>query len=171
MGKPGPKTNCVRMEVYLTVLEQTVHAINTTPYLTQGNYGLLTPAHFINPWITSQVVMKELPESNMLELRKMRNILVIRWSWSTSRWRRSSAWRLTDGGRAMWGCPIFSHCNLSPELKAKLFKTAKPAFMNSITIREMSLREWKTAGKQCKEPVTDKFWAIWVIIRGRRNKK
>ena len=29
-------------------------------------------------------------------------------------------------------------------IKAKLFKTAEPVFMNSITIREMSLRERKT---------------------------
>ena len=36
MGIPGPQTNSVRLEVYLTVLEQTVHAINTTPYLTPG---------------------------------------------------------------------------------------------------------------------------------------
>ena len=64
------------MEVYPTVLEQTVHAINTTPYLTQGNYGLLTPAHFINPWIKRKVIVRELPESNILELRRMRNILV-----------------------------------------------------------------------------------------------
>ena len=76
MGNPGPQTSNVRLEVYLTVLEQAAHAINTTSYLAQGSYGLLTPAHFINPWITSQVMVRELPESNMLELRRTRYTFV-----------------------------------------------------------------------------------------------
>ena len=76
MGNPGPQTSSVRLEVYLTVLEQAAHAINTTPYLAQGNYGLLTPAHFINPWITSQVMVRELLESNILELRRTSHNLV-----------------------------------------------------------------------------------------------
>ena len=36
---------------------------------------------------------------------------------------------------------IYSQCDPTPERKAKLFKTAKPAFMNPVTVREMSLRE------------------------------
>ena len=72
MGCPGPQTTNVRLEVYLTVLEQAAHALNSTPFLSQGNFGLLTRNHFINPWYTSQVVVRELPESNILELKKAR---------------------------------------------------------------------------------------------------
>ena len=76
MGSPGPQTNSVKLEVYLTVLEQAAHALNTTPFLSQENFGLLTPNHFINPWYTSQVMVRELPESNMLELKRARYNLV-----------------------------------------------------------------------------------------------
>ena len=76
MGNPGPQTRNVRLKVYLTVLVQAAHAINATPYLAQGNYGLITPAHFIIPWITSQVMVRELLESFMLELRRTRYNLV-----------------------------------------------------------------------------------------------
>ena len=76
MGNPGPQTNSVKLEVYLTVLEQAADALNSTPFLSQENFGLLTPNHFINPWYTSQVVVRELPESNMLELKRARYNLV-----------------------------------------------------------------------------------------------
>ena len=72
MGSPGPQTNSVKLEVYLTVLEQAGHALNTTPFLSQENFGLLTPNHFINPWYTSQVMVRDLPESIMLKLKRTR---------------------------------------------------------------------------------------------------
>ena len=30
MGSPGPQTNSVKLKVYLTILEQAAHALNTT---------------------------------------------------------------------------------------------------------------------------------------------
>ena len=60
-------------------------------------------------------------------------------------------------------CPhttIFSRCNLSPELKAKLFKTADHALMNYVTIREMSLRQKKTAVEHSMEPIMYQFCAF-----------
>ena len=36
----------------------------------------MTPNHFINPWYTSQVVVKELLESNILEMKRARYNLV-----------------------------------------------------------------------------------------------
>ena len=75
-GKPGPQVEGVRMDIFLTILEQAVHALNSTPYLKQGNYGVLTSGHFINPWMTSKVSIRELPEHNMKELRQLRSILV-----------------------------------------------------------------------------------------------
>ena len=76
MESPGPQTKSVKLEVYLTVLEQAAHILNTTPFLSQENFGLLPPNHFINPWYTSQVMVRDLPESNMLELKRTRYNLV-----------------------------------------------------------------------------------------------
>ena len=35
MGCPGPQTSNVKLEVYLTVLEQAAHALNSTPFLSK----------------------------------------------------------------------------------------------------------------------------------------
>ena len=53
MKNPGPEASNMKLEVYLTVLEQAAHALNSTPYLAQGNIGLITPNHFIKPRYTS----------------------------------------------------------------------------------------------------------------------
>ena len=60
----------------MTILEQAAHTLNSSPFLSQGNFDLLTPSHFITPWYTSQVTVRELPESNMPELRRARHKLV-----------------------------------------------------------------------------------------------
>ena len=50
-GQPGPQTiDSIRLDTYFTVMEQTVYGLNCIPYLSVGNYGLLTPQHLINPW-------------------------------------------------------------------------------------------------------------------------
>ena len=72
MGCPGPQTSNIKLELYMTILEQAAHALNSTPFLSQENFELLTPSHFITPWYTSQVTVRELPESNMPELKKAR---------------------------------------------------------------------------------------------------
>ena len=72
MGCPGPQTSNIKLELYMTILEQATHALNSTPFLSQENFELLTPSHFITPWYTSQVSIRELPESNMPELKKTR---------------------------------------------------------------------------------------------------
>lgn len=74
--KLGPQTKGVRIEIYQTIFEQTVHALNTTPYLMQGNFRVLTSGLFINPWLTSKVSVRELPEHNIKALRQVRNVLV-----------------------------------------------------------------------------------------------
>ena len=72
MGCPGPQTSNIKLELYMTILEQATHALNSTPFLSQENFELLSPSHFITPWYTSQVSIRELPESNMPELKKAR---------------------------------------------------------------------------------------------------
>ena len=64
-GQPGPQVGSIRMDVYLTIIEEAVHGLNTIPYLKVGNFGILTPEHFINPWANSRVRVWELPEHNM----------------------------------------------------------------------------------------------------------
>ena len=75
-GQPGPQVGSIRMDVYLTIIEEAVHGLNTIPYLKVGNFGILTPEHFINPWANSRVRVQELPEHNMKDLRELRNVLV-----------------------------------------------------------------------------------------------
>ena len=58
-GQPGPQVGSIRMDVYLTIIEQAVHGLKV------GNFGILTPEHFINPWAKSRVRVRELPEHNM----------------------------------------------------------------------------------------------------------
>ena len=76
-GKPGPQTvDSIRLDTYFTIMEQAVHGLNCIPYLSVGNYGLLTPQHLINPWADSKVRVHELPSSSVRELREMRGTLV-----------------------------------------------------------------------------------------------
>ena len=77
-GQPGPQTttSTIRLDTYFTVMEQAVYGLNSIPYLSMGNYGLLTPQHLINPWANSKVRVRELPSSNVRELREMRGTLV-----------------------------------------------------------------------------------------------
>merc|ERR1712215_290170 len=60
----------------MTILGQAAHDLNSTPFLSQEHFNLLTPSHFIHPWYTSQVTFRELQESNMPELRRARYKLV-----------------------------------------------------------------------------------------------
>ena len=76
MGCPGPQTDNIKLELYLTILEQATHVLNSTPFLAQENFELLTPSHFITPWYTSQVSIRKLPESNMPELKRARYKLI-----------------------------------------------------------------------------------------------
>ena len=76
-GQPGPQTvDSIRLDMYFTLMEQAVHGLNCIPYLTVGNYGLLTPQHLINPWANSKVRVRELPVSSVRELRELRGTLV-----------------------------------------------------------------------------------------------
>ena len=52
-GQTGPQVGSIRMDVYLTIIEQAVHELKTIPYLKAGNFGILTPEYFINPWANS----------------------------------------------------------------------------------------------------------------------
>ena len=76
MGFPGLQNDNIKLELYLTIVEQATHALNSTPYLSQENFELLTPNHFITPWFTSQASIRELPESSLPELKKARYKLV-----------------------------------------------------------------------------------------------
>ena len=75
-GQPGPQVDSIRLDVYFTIIEQAVHGLNSIPYLEVGNYGILTPEHFINPWANSRVRDRELPEHSMRDLRELRSVLV-----------------------------------------------------------------------------------------------
>merc|ERR1711867_321677 len=72
MGYHGPQNDNIKLEFYLTILEQATHALNSTPYLSQENFELLTPNHFLTPWFTNKASIRELPKSNMPELKKAR---------------------------------------------------------------------------------------------------
>ena len=52
---------------------------------------------------------------------------------------------------------LFTQSDLTPERRAKLFKTANPVLVSAVTVREMTLRERKVAGRQSKEPVGYQF--------------
>ena len=77
-GQPGPQTttSTIRLDTYFTVMEQAVYGLNCIPYLSMGNYGLLTPQHLINPWANARVRVRELPSSSVRELRELRGTLV-----------------------------------------------------------------------------------------------
>ena len=45
----------IRLDMYFTIMEQAVHGLNSIPYLEVGNYGILTPQHFVNPWANYRV--------------------------------------------------------------------------------------------------------------------
>ena len=62
--------------MYFTIMEQAVHGLRCIPYLTVGNYGRLTPQHFVNLWANSKVRVRELPVSSVRELRELRGTLV-----------------------------------------------------------------------------------------------
>ena len=47
--QPGPQVDSIRLDMYFTIMEQPVHGLNSIPYLEVGNYGILTPQHFVNP--------------------------------------------------------------------------------------------------------------------------
>ena len=72
-GQPGPQTtDTIRLDTYFTVMEQVVYGLNCIPYLSMGNYWLLTPQHLINPWANSKVRVCELPSSSVRELRELK---------------------------------------------------------------------------------------------------
>ena len=53
-GQPGPQTvDSIRLDMYFTIMEQAVNGLNCIPYLTVGNYGLLTPQHFVTLFLGS----------------------------------------------------------------------------------------------------------------------
>ena len=75
-GQPGPQAvDSIRLDMYFTIMEQAVHGLNSIPYLEVGNYGLLTPQHFVNP-CNCKVRVRELPEYSIRELRELRGVLV-----------------------------------------------------------------------------------------------
>ena len=76
MGSPGPQNDNIKLEFYLTVVEQAIHAHNSTPFLSQENFELLTPNHFLTPWFTNQTSIRVLPESSLPEIKKARYELV-----------------------------------------------------------------------------------------------
>ena len=76
MGSPGSQNDNIKLEFYLTVVEQATHALNSTPFLSRENFELLTPNHFLTPWFTNQTYIKVLPEASLSEIKKARYKLV-----------------------------------------------------------------------------------------------
>ena len=51
---------------------------------------------------------------------------------------------------------IYGRCNLSPDQRAKLFKTADQAIMNPVSIHQMTLFQ-KAGTEQTMDPITYQF--------------
>ena len=75
-GQPGPQVDSIRLDMYFTIMEQAVHGLNSIPYLEVGNYGILTPLNFVNPWANCRVRVRELPEHSIRDLQELRGVLV-----------------------------------------------------------------------------------------------
>ena len=52
---------------------------------------------------------------------------------------------------------IYGRCNLSPDQRAKLFKTADQVIMKPVSIHQMTLNQKKAGTEQTMEPITCQF--------------